>query len=108
MFESAPETAGRGKTVIHLRFDDLAALADVAQCQTYTARALVSLEGHAVIALELPPCGGRVDAHAAQIAIADARVRGFLDHCAQPVDQIGFVGIFIERIAALAGAVACV
>ena len=52
---------------------------DVEEGEPHAARAVVGLERHAAVALELAPRGGRIDAECRELGVAIAAARIVLD-----------------------------
>src|SRR4029453_15275493 len=68
--ERFAKTALRFKSTSVSRFIHATALSHFAQGKAHSARAMVSLECHPVMALELPPCRRWIDRHRGKLLVS--------------------------------------
>src|ERR1700730_14436469 len=70
--EGVTKTALRFKAAAVPRLVDASAAPHCAQCESHSPRAMVRLEGHSVMALELPPRRGRIDRHGRELLVSQS------------------------------------
>src|SRR6202040_4227742 len=106
--ESFAKTAGRFVTAAVFRFIHSTAPAHFAQRETQSARAMVSLECHSIVSLELPSRCGWIDCHRRKFFVRQPTVRGTFDFRAQALNQFGRTFVWIHRMAAQTGTITAV
>src|SRR5262249_12663949 len=86
-------------------FVDAAALPHVIQSETHSARPMISLKGHSVVAFELTARGRGIDRQRRQLLVCKASARGALDLRTKTLNQFGRAQVWIHGMTAQAGTI---
>src|SRR4030095_9962598 len=104
--ERVAKTALRFKAAPVSRLFHTIAFPHLAQGKTHPTRAIVRLERHSIMTLELSPRGSRVDRERGQFLVREAPPRRAFHFRAQALDQFRRTRAWIERVATQAGPIA--
>ena len=97
--EGRAESAGGFESLVQLRVEHGSSFPDVRERDAHAPCAVIRLKCHPAIALELPPRGRRIDAHAGEFGIAVASSRLAFDRQQELRDQRRRLASPIQRAA---------
>src|SRR4029434_4672302 len=100
--ERVAKTALRFKATPVSRLIHAVALPHLAQSNTHPTRAMIRLECHSIMALELSSRGRRIYRKRGQFLVRQASARRAFDFRAQTLDQFRRTRVWIERVTAQA------